>query len=161
MEALYVFEAERKRHRKQLESLKLQRDEVGRNVVSGFAASLSRHLDQAQTETVLLFNDFALRLFHSLEILRSNAELIPPTSEILLASGRSTLVEDRTDNLILTSILEHAKNHPSETRIFLSENRKDFDSNNAKSALRGVGVRYFADASKFLEWHRAQPDLSN
>ncbi len=78
--------------------------------------------------------------------------------EILATSLTKTPIEDPTDNLILASILDHSKNHPSETKIFLSENRRDFDINlKAKLALEESGIRYFADASKCLEWHRTQP----
>jgi hypothetical protein len=159
MEALSVFEAERKGHRRRLDSLGEQLHEVRRNVVSSLIPSLVNHLNQAQAKTDLLSKEFTLRLFEALEILGWNAELIHLTPEILLSSRANVLIEDSTDNLILASVLDHAKNYPSETKVFLSENRKDFDINTrAKRALRGPGVRYFADASKCLEWHRAQPD---
>ena len=158
MEALSVFEAEERRHRRQLDSLSLQLKEVKRNVLSSIIPSLADHLDRASDESALLFEEFEARLFQALELLGSGAELIHPTPVILLASRANLLVEDPTDNLILASVLDHAKNHPSETKAFLSENRKDFDTNSgARSAIREAGVRYFADASKCLEWHRARP----
>jgi hypothetical protein len=159
MEALSVLEGEKKRHRRWLDALEQQLREVERNVLSPLTPSLANHLDRAIDEGALLFKEFEARLFRALEILGSGAELIHPTPEILRSSRADVLIKDPTDNLILSCILEHSKNHPSETKIFLSENHKDFDTNSrANSALREAGVRYFADASKCLEWHQAQPD---
>jgi len=58
----------------------------------------------------------------------------------------------------LASILDHSKNHPSETKIFLSENRRDFDINlEASLTLREAGIGFLADASKCLAWHQSRP----
>jgi hypothetical protein len=159
MEALSVFEDEKKRHRRRVEAIEQQYLEVRRNVVSPFSPSIAADLNRVQRQTEFLFDDFRDRLLEAIEILGSTAELIHPTPEILRASRADVLIEDPRDNLILASVLGHAKNHPSETKIFLSENRKDFDINTgAKLALRGGGLRYFADASTCLEWHRARPE---
>lgn len=158
MEALSAFEDEEKRHNRWFDSIGQQAREVRRNVVSPLIPSLANHLVQGQAEGATLFEEFETRLFLALEVLGSTAELIHPTPEILTSSRSNILIEEPTDNLILASILDHSKNHPSETKIFLSENRQDFDTNSkAKLALEASGIRFFADASKFLEWHRAQP----
>jgi hypothetical protein len=69
------------------------------------------------------------------------------------------LIDDPTDNLILTSILDHAGSRPSEGKVFLSENRKDFNENLlAKLELEKAGINYFAQASRFLEWHKSQSE---
>jgi hypothetical protein len=160
MEALLVYEGERKRHRQWLDSLGQQLNEVRRNVVSPLIPSLSDHLIQTRTQGADLHNDYKARLFHALDVLGSVAELIHPTREILAASRSKPPIEDPTDNLILASILDHSKNYPSETKTFLSENRRDFDTNTrARLALQGSGIRYFADAAKCLEWHKSRPIL--
>jgi hypothetical protein len=159
MEALSVLEDERKRQGQRLGALGQQVGQVGRNVVSPLASTLVGYLTQAQSGTDDLHKEFETKLFHALDVLGSTAELIHPSPAILTSSRSQSLIEDPTDNLILASILDHAKNHPSEAKIFLSENRRDFDNNlKARLALRGAGIQYFADASKCLEWHKAQPD---
>jgi hypothetical protein len=155
MEALSVLEGERKRQRQWLEMLGQQSGQVKRNVISPLARPLAYHLDQARSKADDLGEEYETRLFHALNVLGLTAELIHPTREILTASRSNPPIKDPTDNLILASILDHSKNYPSETKIFLSENRRDFDTNpEAKLALQDSGVRYFADASKFLDWHR-------
>lgn len=159
MEACSVFEGERKRHNNQLDLLTQRHLEVRRNVLSPLAPSLANHLAQARIESGSLFEEFKVRLFQALDILGSSAELIHPSPEILKSARDHPLIEDPTDNLILASILAHAKNRPSGAKALLTENRKDFGRNSeARDALRDAGVRYFAGAPRFLEWHRARPD---
>jgi hypothetical protein len=159
MEALSAFEDERKRHNRWSDSIGQQAREVKRNLISPLIPSLADHLDQSRVEGATLFKEYEARLFHALNVLGSTAELIHPTPEIVAASLTKTPIEDPTDNLILASILDHSKNYASETKIFLSENRRDFDTNSkAKLALQGSGIGFFADASKFLAWHPIQPD---
>ena len=155
MEALSVLEGDRKRQRQWLGAIGQQLGQVKRNVLSPLALSLAGHLERSHSDADGLHKEYEARLLHALDVLGSTAELIHPTREILAFSRSNPLIEDPTDNLILASILDHSKKSPSETKIFLSENRRDFDINpRAKAALQDSGIRYFADASKFLEWHR-------
>jgi hypothetical protein len=65
------------------------------------------------------------------------------------------VLQEPTDNLILASIVEHSKKYPAETKILLSENRRDFDINpEAKKSLADCSIDYFADAAKCLDWHQ-------
>ena len=158
MEAFSVYEDERKRQNRWFDSLGQQLHEVKRNVISALIPSLAGHLYQGRAEGLGLFEEFKDRLFRAVDALASTAELIHPTPEIVASSRANVVIEDPTDNLILASILDHSNNHPSETKIFLSENRRDFDINpRAKLALQGASIRYFADASKCLEWHESRP----
>jgi hypothetical protein len=158
METLSVLVDEQKRQNRWFDAIGQQLREVKRNVISPLIPSLAGHLDQGQSEGVDFFKEFKGRLFHALDVLASTAELIHPTPGILALSRSDVLIDDPSDNLILASILDHSKNHPSETKIFLSENRRDFDINSeANVALRKSGLRYFADAAKCLEWHESRP----
>jgi hypothetical protein len=158
MEALTLFESEVKRHNRLMDSIRQQLGEVKRNLISPRIPVLADHWNQVLSETVTLFKEFKVRLFQALDILGSTAELIHPTAEILAASRLNVVLQEPTDNLILASIVEHSKKYPAETKILLSENRRDFDINSdARSALQDSGIGYFADASKFLDWHRVQP----
>ena len=157
MEALIWSEGQKKRHKTWLQSIDKELGEARRNFDSG-DDPLIHHLDQVRTWSEVSSLESRNLLFQALEILGANAELIHPTPQILHASQRDSLILDQTDNLILTSILEHSRGHPSATKLFLSENHNDFNQGKAKLALREAGIKYFADASKFLQWHRARPE---
>ncbi len=65
---------------------------------------------------------------------------------------------DPTDQLILTTILDESPIHPTARKAFLSENRNCFDKPAIKQALIDSGIRYFASAANFLQWHDAQTE---
>jgi hypothetical protein len=159
MEAFSAFEDERKRHNRLVGELEKEIGKYGRNVISPRISPLIEHLNRTIDELQEVFNDFWGRLYGAIGILRSEAELIGLDSEILGESLSRPLIDDPTDNLILISILSHAASHSSERKAFLSENRKDFDEKPyPREALKAAGVKYFAQASKFLEWHRSQSE---
>ena len=159
MEALSAFKDEGKRHNRLIGELEGQIGQLKRNTVSPRVQPLIDHLAQSVIGFQAISNDARTRLYDAIEKLRTSAELIGLTPEILGDSLTQPLIDDPTDNLILASILRHANSQPSVTKAFLSENRKDFDQKPyPKSALEGAGVKYFAQASKFLEWHRSQSE---
>jgi hypothetical protein len=159
MEAFSTFEDERKRVNRLAGSLEGQINESRRNVVSPDIPILIDRLVRSVEGLRVGLNDAWNRLYGAIGTLRSSAEFIGLTPEILEFGLARPLTDDPTDDLILASILGHAASHPSETKAFVSENRKDFDAKPfARSALEGAGVKYFAQASKFLEWHRSQSE---
>ena len=63
---------------------------------------------------------------------------------------------DPTDQLILTTILDDAREHPEATKVLLTKNRRCFfDDPDVRQAIAEGGIRYFADAGNFLQWHEA------
>ncbi len=159
MEAFSAFEDERRRQNRLIGDLQSQIKQLERNVVSARIRPLIIHLEKSAIELREILNDSRTRLYEVIEILRSSAELIGLTPSILGDSLARPLIGDPTDDLILASILDHANSQPSERKAFLSENRKDFDDRPyPKAALEAAGVKYFAQASKFLEWHRSRSE---
>jgi hypothetical protein len=159
METFSAFEEETKRHNRLIGDLKGQIRQLERNVVSSRIQILIDHLKRSVIEFQAIFNDTQRRLADAIEALRTKAELIGLTSEILGTSLNRPLIADPTDNLILASILHHAGSRPSERKAFLSGNRKDFDDKLIpKLELEKAGIKYFAQASKFLEWHKSQSE---
>ncbi len=158
MEVFSTFESERKRHNKLINSFQHENATAKRNVVSPHSQPFINHLKQAEVGLEEIFNEFETRLYHVIQLLSTNAEIIESTSEILQLSFFNRLIDQEpTDNLILASILHHANQHLQNDKVLLTENRKDFEPNTfASSAIQEAGIRYFADASKFLEWHIAQ-----
>ena len=52
--------------------------------------------------------------------------MIPATPAILRRAVSTALIPDPTDNLILTSILDHAAQFPADTKALLTDNTRDF-----------------------------------
>jgi hypothetical protein len=160
MEAFSVFEGERKRHNRLIDDLKSKISQSQRNLISPGITRLTDHLDGAINELQVVFNDFQKRLYGAIDLLRTAAELIDPTPEIVGESLARALIDDPTDNLILASILSHAAAHREELKSFLSENRRDFDLKPyPKAAIELAGIKYFSSPSKFLEWQLARPEV--
>jgi hypothetical protein len=82
--------------------------------------------------------------------------VIETSASTIYRSLYTILIEDPTDNLILTTILQHAKSTPLLVKAFLSENSKDFEKEDAKKAMEVGGVKYFKDAGHCMGWLKAQ-----
>ncbi|HEY9606546.1 MAG TPA: hypothetical protein V6C85_33365, partial [Allocoleopsis sp.] len=60
-------------------------------------------------------------------------------------------------NLILYSILDDARLHPTEVKVFLSGNVKEFGTIEVQQALGDAGVaEYFRASQSFLRWLNSQ-----
>ena len=157
MESFSAYEAERKRSNRIVDEFRRHIQDYERNVVSPHASPLIEHLERSLLGLGAVFDETRARFFEAIRFLRTNAEIIDLTTQILDESLSRPLIDDPTDNLILASLLSHAASQLPGTRAFISENRRDFqDKRYPKAALDGAGIKYFAQASKFLEWHRSQ-----
>jgi PIN domain len=158
MEALSVLEGDKKYQNTFIDALKSKIVEAQRNLVSPHIQDLINHLQSSIVELQRMSSDLEARLFHAIDILSAGAEMIEPTNRIIQASFARNIIADPTDNLILASILAHAAVHGSETKAFLTENRKCFFENPyAKAALQTADIKYFSDASRCLEWNQSRP----
>jgi len=92
-------------------------------------------------------------------MLSQKAEMIVLNTEIIEASLNTTIIaKDPTDNLILHCILSHARLRPTETKVFLSGNVKEFRKlPEVQDALREAGItKYFSRTEDFLGWLQSQ-----
>jgi hypothetical protein len=105
-----------------------------------------------------LLNDVRERLFQALDQLAAKAEIIPLTADMLQTSLNTAFFEkEPTDNLILYSILKDASVHPTEVKVFLSGNVKEFGALDVQQPLRDAGVeQYFRTTESFLGWLNSQ-----
>jgi hypothetical protein len=68
------------------------------------------------------------------------------------------LIPDPTDNLILHSILDHARRFPGVTKALLTDNTSDFDTEDVQTALAAVGInRPFRSVTNVLGWLGSLP----
>lgn len=144
MEAFSTLEGESGRHNRLIASLQSEIRQVERNVVSPNARALVNHLQRALVEARAILNDYSDRLYRLIGSLSSMAEIIETTSDVLRFSLGNELIDDPTDNLILSAILADAGSRPSEAKILLTENRKCFHDNpDAGTAIQHAGVKNF------------------
>jgi predicted nucleic acid-binding protein len=158
MEAFSVLNHEEKSFRDFRRIVEVQIHEAKRNITfPDFPSSLVRHLEASLIDRERTFDLYEGLLYTAINGLCLSGEVIESGWEIVYESLRiSVLVEDPTDNLILTTILHHARSHPTVPKAFLSENSKDFEKVEAKKALELAGVKYFRDAGNCMGWLNAQ-----
>jgi hypothetical protein len=60
--------------------------------------------------------------------------------------------KERRDNFILQVILNHAENNLAITKVFFSENSKEFGNTNLQSTFASLGINYFSNISSLKDW---------
>ena len=162
MEAWSAFEAERRRRMKFVDDLRSPINESSRDLTSDHAKSLNYHLQNASLDSIKLLKDVEIRLRDILRRLAGEqrlgrVELIPLTHFVLNQSLLHAHIEEPTDNLILTTILHHAKRNRNVPKILLTSNSNDFDTPDIRELLNEVGfVKYLTRSEHFLGWFSAQ-----
>jgi len=159
IESYSTWNQEQKQRRKFIDDhLAFQTREVKRDRISPRAKSLLAHLEQTQIEGDALINDIKGRLRDTLDLLSQKAEMIALGREIVRDSLAEALIDDPTDNLILWSILSHAREEPGPAKAFLSNNHQDFGLPSVKLVLDRSGIRYFRRTEAALGWLRSIED---
>jgi hypothetical protein len=159
MESLSALEDELKRQNYFKEQLSRQISETKRDVTSEQVASLSFHLEESLIYYRHRIDEIKFRLREAIYMLSRNAEMIVLNTEIIEASLNTTIIgKDPTDNLILHCILSHARLRPTETKVFLSGNVKEFRKlPEVQDALLEAGItKYFSRTEDFLGWLQSQ-----
>jgi len=159
MESLSALEDELKRQNYFKEQLSRQISETKRDVTSEQVASLSFHLEESLIYYRNRIGEIKFRLREAIYMLSQKAEMIVLNTEIIEASLNTTIIEkDPTDNLILHCILSHARLRPTETKVFLSGNVKEFRKlPEVQDALLEAGItKYFSRTEDFLGWLQSQ-----
>jgi hypothetical protein len=157
MEAFSVLNNEEKSVNNFKRSINVEIHEAKRNIVyPHFPSALVKQLETALGARERTFNLYEGLLFAAIDGLCRTGEVIESPWTVVYKSLHTILMEDPTDNLILTTILHHANSHPSTVKAFLSENSKDFEKVDVKNALQLAGVKYFRDATNCMGWLNAQ-----
>ena len=159
MESLSALEDELKRQNYFKEQLSRQISETKRDVTSEQVASLSFHLEESLIYYRHRIDEIKFRLREAIYMLSQKAEMIVLNTEIIEASLNTTIIgKDPTDNLILHCILSHARLRPTETKVFLSGNVKEFRKlPEVQEALREARItKYFSRTEDFLGWLQSQ-----
>ena len=161
MEALTNLGLERKRINGLIGSNQVLINELGRNVESPHAMRLVEALRAAEPERKLGFAWFEGRLWEAIRWCSdaSHVTCLPTNLESLIQIRPSLVRSDPTDLMILTTILDDAREHPEAKKILVTENSRCFHADpEVRGLLRRVGVGYLPNMAKFLEWHASQTE---
>lgn len=165
IEALSTWKDEQKYSQRFVDQLKLKLNEARRDRTSSNAASLVAYIERILSTNEELLNDIQRRLSQAIDQLLTQAEMIELTIDILQEISSSTLVRPNTaliendpiDNLILNCVIAHARLHPTEVKVFLSSNTRDFGKATVQEALRNANVdNYFSRTQAFLGWFQSR-----
>src|SRR5206468_1568493 len=120
--------------------------------------TLLSHLEQSRRVNGRLLDDVQARLFQFVDQAAGVLEPIPVTPDILKLAVSTTLIPDPTDNLILHSILDHARGAAGDTKALLTDNTKDFSTPEVENALTSAEItKSFRVVSNVLGWLGSLP----
>ena len=108
MEAFSTLQARRQIQRKFDDDFKGQRRSFEEGMLWVDRGSRLRKLADAAAEIEVLFDQFVKRLYLTIEVLMTEAEIIPLSKDDLGTAFRQVL-KDPTDNLVLACICGHAR----------------------------------------------------
>ena len=98
-------------------------------------------------------NDVQTRLFRFVNRAAGILEPIPQTPAVIQRAVTAMLIPDPTDNLILHSILDHSGRSLGAAKAFLTENTRDFGTEDVRAALAAAGIhRPFRSVANVLGW---------
>jgi rRNA-processing protein FCF1 len=135
MESFSALEDEQKRRNWFRAELEKQIGRLRRDTTSANAGTLLRRLEESRIANDQLLNDVQARLFQFVERAADILEPIPETAAIVQRAVTAMVIPDPTDNLILHSILDHARRFPGATKALLTENTRDFDTEDVQGWL--------------------------
>lgn len=157
MEAYSVWERDKKTTNQLIEKLSFHSREVSRDRSSPRAGPLARRLEESKIESEGLLYEVRDRLDETLERLALEAEFINLDHDIVHENIVNEYIQDPTDNLILCSVLWHARRHPADRMGFLSSNHHDFGEPEVLEVLRSAGIVYFKRSEAAWGWLGARP----
>ncbi|GCL37860.1 MULTISPECIES: PIN domain-containing protein [Sphaerospermopsis] len=159
METLVAIEREDKRSQSFSQTLQIEMNEAKRNKELSNSTSFVNYLESSLIDYDDILTDFRNRFLKILEYLKNHGELIEPRIEMLESTLNAPLIpgkNQKRDDFILQVILVHAQNNLSMSKVFFSENTKDFDNTNIQQVLANVGINYFSKVSNLQRWLNEQ-----
>jgi hypothetical protein len=158
MESFSAFEDEQKRRNWFRDELDKQIRQLQRDITSANAGALLSRLEESRIFNKLLLNDVQARLFQLVDRAAGILEPIPETPAIIHSAVTAMLIPDPTDNLILHSVLDHARRFPEAAKALLTENTRDFETQDVQAALAAVGInKPFRSVTNVLGWLGSLP----
>jgi rRNA-processing protein FCF1 len=158
MESFSALEDEQKRRNWFRAELEKQIVQLRRHTTSTNAGTLLRRLEESRIANDELLNDVQARLFQLVDRAAGILEPIPETPAIIQRAVTAMLIPDPTDSLILHSILDHAGRFPGTAKALLTDNTRDFDTEDVQAALAVAGFnKSFRSITNVLGWLGSLP----
>jgi hypothetical protein len=155
MESLIAIEREEKRTQSFTQNAKIEINEAQRSKEITNAQFFANYLKLSLIDYEEMSSNFEIRLLNLLEYFNNYSELIEPSFEMLKNTLNNPLFnrkKERRDNFILQVILNHAENNLAITKVFFSENSKEFGNTNLQSTFASLGINYFSNISSLKDW---------
>ena len=159
MESLVAIEREEKRSQSFSQTIKIEMNEAQRNKELNNSQSFANYLKLSLIDYDNILIDFRKRLANLLAYLKNHSELIEPNIAMLETTLSNPFLEgknQRRDDFILQVILAHAQNNLSLTKVFFSENTKEFGNANIQQVLDNLEITYFSNISNLQGWLNQQ-----
>ncbi len=159
MESLVAIEREEKRSKSFSQTIAIEMNEAKRNKELNNSQSFVNYLELALTDYEIILRDFRERFSNLLAYLKNHSELIEQNIAMLETTLSNPFLEgknQRRDDFILQVILAHAQNNLSLTKVFFSENTKEFGNRNIQQVLDNLGITYFSNISNLQGWLNQQ-----
>ncbi|WP_339375930.1 PIN domain-containing protein [Calothrix sp. NIES-2098] len=165
VEALNRWEKEKYYAQEFEKELNKQINNSKRDLTSPNAHSFLTYLEQTRILNKSLLNDIQDRLFNAIDMLLKKAEIINLDTTIIRNISEAAIIQPETlliekdiiDNLILQCIISHTSSYPTENKVFISGNNKDFGKPDVRQALDKAGIKkYFTNTKDFLGWLNSQ-----
>jgi len=159
MEVLSNLESvEKKRWGSLRANLTERTKQLRRNLMSMNAALLVRNFEQSLMLAENLQEEMQARFEDVLERICKRVDIIGFETDAMIESIQKNYIDSPTDNLILCTILGHARRNSGRTKAFLSANTDDFKKIEVEDVMNAVGVRYFSRLENALGWLKSEQD---
>ena len=123
LEALVAFEEDRQRREGFRKTLDQQLNEARRDKTAQDSEALISALDDSLVRYGDLLNDVEARFQIAIQAMSLQFEMVHLTSQSLVSGLNERLLpgeKQRRDNLVLHCILHHARQHPNERKVLLT-----------------------------------------
>ncbi|MCP2728532.1 PIN domain-containing protein [Symplocastrum sp. BBK-W-15] len=155
MEAIVAFQNEQKRRKTFQQNINNEISESKRNLSSSLG-SLVNDLEKARLACDQLFNEFEGQFLDAITLVRTKVTSIDLPLNSLTATLTDPILKEEKqlrDNLILQCILDHAQRHPTQIKVLLSGNYKEFGKVEVQDSLKQLGIiKYFTNTKNLLGW---------
>lgn len=138
--------------------------QLNRSPTSSIASRLRDELTQSSITNEEYINAILDSFQEATNRLVSLGELISVNQQSVERSFDEALIKSKLerlvlpDNFIICSILENVGAYPSDVKVVLSGNHKEFGAESVQRAFRAAGIqKYFTDSKKFLDWYESLP----
>lgn len=155
METLVAIEREEKRTQSFAQSAKIEINEAQRSKEITDAHFFANYLKISLIDYDNIMINFRKRFLNILAYFKTHGELIESNIAMLEKTFDQPFLQgknERRDDFILQVILAHAENNLTQSKVFFSENTKEFGNSNLQQTFASLNINYFSNVSNLKAW---------